>query len=165
MVRLNLKRTKMFNKIILVGHLTRDIELRYTPSGAAIGKSAIAVTRKYSTNDEKREEICFVDITFFGKSAEIANQYLTKGSKLLIEGVLKFEQWTDQNGQSRSKHSISVESMEMLGSKDQNTQQGSNWQNARSQNAPQRKAEPQYSDVPDIDTSDNMEYAEKDIPF
>lgn len=155
----------MFNKIILVGHLTRDIELRYTPSGAAIGKSAIAVTRKYSTNDEKREEICFVDITFFGKSAEIANQYLTKGSKLLIEGVLKFEQWTDQNGQSRSKHSISVESMEMLGSKDQNTQQGSNWQNARSQNAPQRKAEPQYSDVPDIDTSDNMEYAEKDIPF
>jgi len=165
MVRLNLKRTKMFNKIILVGHLTRDIELRYTPSGAAIGKSAIAVTRKYSTNDEKREEICFVDITFCGKSAEIANQYLTKGSKLLIEGVLKFEQWTDQNGQSRSKHSISVESMEMLGSKDQNTQQGSNWQNARSQNAPQRKAEPQYSDVPDIDTSDNMEYAEKDIPF
>ena len=165
MVRLNLKRTKMFNKIILVGHLTRDIELRYSPSGAAIGKSAIAVTRKYSTNGEKREEICFVDITFFGKSAEIANQYLTKGSKLLIEGVLKFEQWTDQNGQSRSKHSISVESMEMLGSKDQNTQQGSNWQNARSQNAPQRKAEPQYSDVPDIDTSDNMEYAEKDIPF
>ena len=155
----------MFNKIILVGHLTRDIELRYSPSGAAIGKSAIAVTRKYSTNGEKREEICFVDITFFGKSAEIANQYLTKGSKLLIEGVLKFEQWTDQNGQSRSKHSISVESMEMLGSKDQNTQQGSNWQNARSQNAPQRKAEPQYSDVPDIDTSDNMEYAEKDIPF
>lgn len=102
----------MFNKIILVGHLTRDIELRYTPSGAAIGKSAIAVTRKYSTNGEKREEICFVDITFFGKSAEIANQYLTKGSKLLIEGVLKFEQWTDQNGQSRSKHSISVESMQ-----------------------------------------------------
>jgi single-strand DNA-binding protein len=155
----------MFNKIILVGHLTRDIELRYTPSGAAIGKSAIAVTRKYSTNGEKREEICFVDITFFGKSAEIANQYLTKGSKLLIEGVLKFEQWTDQNGQPRSKHSVSVESMEMLGSKDQNTQQGSNWQNTRSQNAPQRKTEPQYSDVPNIDTSDNMEYAEKDIPF
>ena len=155
----------MFNKVVLVGNLTRDVELRYVNTGLAVGRSAIAVTRKYSTNGEKREEICFVDITFFGKSAEIANQYLTKGSKLLIEGVLKFEQWTDQNGQSRSKHSISVESMEMLGSKDQNTQQGSNWQNARSQNAPPRKAEPQYSDVPDIDTSDNMEYAEKDIPF
>ena len=155
----------MFNKVVLVGNLTRDVELRYINTGLAVGRSAIAVTRKYSTNGEKREEICFVDITFFGKSAEIANQYLTKGSKLLIEGVLKFEQWTDQNGQSRSKHSISVESMEMLGSKDQNTQQGSNSQNARSQNAPQRQAEPQYSDVPDIDTSDNMEYAEKDIPF
>lgn len=155
----------MFNKVVLVGNLTRDVELRYINTGLAVGRSAIAVTRKYSTNGEKREEICFVDITFFGKSAEIANQYLTKGSKLLIEGVLKFEQWTDQNGQPRSKHSVSVESMEMLGSKDQNTQQGSNWQNTRSQNAPQRKAEPQYSDVPDIDTSDNMEYAEKDIPF
>ncbi len=155
----------MFNKVVLVGNLTRDVELRYINTGLAVGRSAIAVTRKYSTNGEKREEICFVDITFFGKSAEIANQYLTKGSKLLIEGVLKFEQWTDQNGQSRSKHSVSVESMEMLGSKDQNAQQGSNWQNARSQNAPQRKTEPQYSDVPEIDTSDNMEYAEKDIPF
>lgn len=155
----------MFNKVVIVGNLTRDVELRYINTGLAVGRSAIAVTRKYSTNGEKREEICFVDITFFGKSAEIANQYLTKGSKLLIEGVLKFEQWTDQNGQPRSKHSVSVESMEMLGSKDQNTQQGSNWQNTRSQNAPQRKAEPQYSDVPDIDTSDNMEYAEKDIPF
>lgn len=155
----------MFNKVVLVGNLTRDVELRYVNTGLAVGRSAIAVTRKYSTNGEKREEICFVDITFFGKSAEIANQYLTKGSKLLIEGVLKFEQWTDQNGQPRSKHSVSVESMEMLGSKDQNTQQGSNWQNARSQNAPQRKTELQYSDVPDIDTSDNMEYAEKDIPF
>lgn len=155
----------MFNKVVLVGNLTRDVELRYINTGLAVGRSAIAVTRKYSTNGEKREEICFVDITFFGKSAEIANQYLTKGSKLLIEGVLKFEQWTDQNGQPRSKHSVSVESMEMLGSKDQNTQQGSNWQNTRSQNAPQRKTESQYSDVPDIDTSDNMEYAEKDIPF
>jgi single-strand binding protein len=155
----------MFNKVVLVGNLTRDIELRYANTGLAVGRSAIAVTRKYSTNGEKREEICFVDITFFGKSAEIANQYLNKGSKILIEGVLKFEQWTDQNGQPRSKHSVSVESMEMLGSKDQNMQQGNNWQNARPQNAPQRKTEPQYSDVPDIDTSDNMEYPEKDIPF
>ena len=68
----------MFNKIILVGHLTREIELRYTPSGAAIGSCGIAVTRKYTLNGEKREETCFIDITFFGKSAEIANQYLRR---------------------------------------------------------------------------------------
>ena len=109
----------MFNKIVLVGHLTRDIELRYTQSGAAIGSAGIAVTRKYTLNDEKREETCFIDITFFGKQAEIANQYLGKGSKLLVEGRLKFDQWTDNNGQNRSKHTISVENMEMLGGQQQ----------------------------------------------
>lgn len=103
------------NKVVLLGRLVRDIDLCYTPSGAAIGKTAIAVTRKYTLNGEKREETCFIDITFFGKSAEIANQYLSKGSKLAIEGYLKFEQWQDNNGQNRSKHSIAVESMEMLG--------------------------------------------------
>ena len=113
----------MFNRVVLVGNLTRDIELRYTTAGAAIGNSAIAVTRKFNVNGEKREETCFVDITFFGKQAEIANQYLSKGSKLLVEGRLKFDQWTDNNGQNRSKHTISVENMEMLGTS-QNAQQG-----------------------------------------
>lgn len=112
----------MFNKVVLIGNLTRDIEMRYGQSGTAIGSSAIAVTRKFSVNGEKREETCFVDITFFGRQAEVANQYLSKGSKLLIEGRLKFDQWTDQNGQNRSKHSIQVENMEMLG----NNQNGAN---------------------------------------
>lgn len=105
----------MFNKVVLVGNLTRDIELRYLPSGVAIGKTGIAVTRKYSSNGEKKEETCFVDLDFFGKLAEIANQYTHKGSKILVEGRLKFDQWQDQNGQNRSKHSIYVENMEMLG--------------------------------------------------
>ncbi len=112
----------MFNKIVLVGNLTRDIELRYTQGGAAIGSSGIAVTRKYTLNGEKREETCFVDITFFGKQAEIANQYLSKGSKLLVEGRLKFDQWTDNNGQNRSKHTVVVENMEMLGEPKQSNQ-------------------------------------------
>ena len=109
----------MFNRVDLVGNLTRDIELRYTTAGAAIGNSAIAVTRKFNVNGEKREETCFIDITFFGKQAEIANQYLSKGSKLLVEGRLKFDQWTDNNGQNRSKHTIIVENMEMLGGQQQ----------------------------------------------
>ncbi|PCM57686.1 single-stranded DNA-binding protein, partial [Campylobacter sp. BCW_8712] len=70
------------------------------------GASAIAVTRRFTTNGEKREETCFIDISFYGRTAEVANQYLTKGSKVLIEGRLRFEQWSDQNGQNRSKHSI-----------------------------------------------------------
>lgn len=129
----------MFNKVVLVGYLTRGIELRYTTSGSAIGNCAIAVTRKFSVNGEKREETCFIDITFFGKHAEIANQYLSKGSKLLVEGRLKFDQWTDNNGQNRSKHSIAVESMEMLGdaqgggnSQNQGGYGGSSKQNQRS---------------------------------
>ncbi|AQW88286.1 single-stranded DNA binding protein [Campylobacter pinnipediorum subsp. caledonicus] len=114
----------MFNKVVLVGNLTRDIELRYTTTGVAIGNSGIAVTRKFTTNGEKREETCFIDISFFGKQAEIANQYLSKGSKLLVEGRLKLDQWTDSNGQNRSKHSVSVENMEMLGGGNQMQNQG-----------------------------------------
>ena len=126
----------MFNRVVLVGNLTRDIELRYTTAGAAIGNSAIAVTRKFNVNGEKREETCFIDITFFGKQAEIANQYLSKGSKLLVEGRLKFDQWTDNNGQNRSKHTISVENMEMLGGQQQG---GQNQQNSYAQSGMQRQ--------------------------
>ncbi len=107
----------MFNKIILVGNLTRDIELRYSQGGMGIAKTAIATSRKFTSNGEKKEEVCFVDITFFGRSAEVANQYLRKGSKILVEGRLNFDQWVDQNGQKRSKHSVTAETMQMLDSK------------------------------------------------
>lgn len=107
----------MFNKIILAGNLTRDVEIRYSQNGSAIAKTAIATSRKFTANGEKKEEICFVDLTFFGRSAEVANQYLRKGSKVLVEGRLNFEQWTDQNGQKNSKHSIIVETMQMIDSK------------------------------------------------
>lgn len=121
----------MFNKVILVGNLTKNIELRYLSNGgAAVGNTGIAVTRKFTTNGEKREEVCFVDLTFFGRTAEVANQYLSKGSKILVEGRLKFDQWVDNNGQNRSKHSIVVENMEMLGGganqNNQNTQSDDN---------------------------------------
>ncbi len=110
----------MFNKIILVGNLTRDIELRYSQAGMAIAKTAIATSRKFTTNGEKKEEVMFVDVTFFGRSGEVANQYLRKGSKILVEGRLNFEQWVDQNGQKRSKHSVTAETMQMLDSKGDN---------------------------------------------
>nr|DAW75333.1 MAG TPA: Single strand binding protein [Caudoviricetes sp.] len=160
----------MFNKVILVGNLTRGIELRYTLSGSAIGRSAIAVTRKFNVNGEKKEDVCFIDINFFGKSAEIANQYLNKGSKLLIEGVLKFEQWTDKNGQNRSKHSISVESMEMLGSKEGEPQKSNTYQvggTSHQSQGTQRKSEPQYNDVPEIqsDYATYESYESQEIPF
>ena len=153
------------NKIIMIGHLARGIELRYAQSQMAIGKTAIAVTRKYTLNGEKREEICFIDLTFFGKQAEIANQYLGKGSKLAVEGYLKFEQWQDNNGQNRSKHSITVESMEMLGDAKQNNQdyqQGAS-KKPQQQKQPQRQqySEPQY---PEYDR-DEIDDGTNEIPF
>jgi single-strand DNA-binding protein len=147
----------MFNKIILVGNLTRDIELRYSQGGMGIAKTAIATSRKFTSNGEKKEEVCFVDITFFGRSAEVANQYLRKGSKILVEGRLNFEQWVDQNGQKRSKHSVTVETMQMLDSKGDNQGGGYNapsnapmqdnggyQQQANSYNAPQQGQQQGY---------------------
>ncbi|MCF6340504.1 MAG: single-stranded DNA-binding protein [Sulfurimonas sp.] len=138
----------MYNKVILVGNLTRDIELRYSQSGMGIANTAIATSRKFTSNGEKKEEVCFVDITFFARSAEIANQYLRKGSKILVEGRLNFDQWVDQNGQKRSKHSVVVETMQMLDSKSDNQSAGNNYQAPQTQqNQPQQQQayqEPSY---------------------
>ena len=117
----------MYNKIILAGNLTRDIEIRYTQSGSAIGNTAIATSRKFkSATGEQKEEVLFVDLTFFGRTAEIANQYLRKGSKVLVDGRLKLDQWTAQDGSKRSKHSVTVENLQMLGSKDEAAPMGGN---------------------------------------
>ena len=116
-----------FNKVILQGNLTRAPELKYTSGkGTPVTRTGIAVNRISNVNGERREEVCFVDLTFWGRIAEIANQYLQKGSKVLIEGRLVLEQWQDGSGQNRSKHSVTVESMQMLDTKkDQNVSFGS----------------------------------------
>lgn len=108
----------MYNKIIIAGHLSKDIVIRYTQGDTAIGSTAIASTRKFKSADgTQKEEVLFVDVTFFGRTAEVANQYLRKGSKVLLDGRLKLDQWTDKQGQKRSKHSVSVENLTMLDSK------------------------------------------------
>ena len=120
MKKMIIQRVYMFNKIILVGNLTRDIEVRFTASSLAIGNTGIATNKKFKNQmGEEKEEVMFIDITFFGRTAEIANQYLKKGSKILVEGRLKLDQWTDKSGQKRSKHSLVVESMKMLGGREE----------------------------------------------
>ena len=114
----------MYNKITLLGNLTRDIELTYSQAGTAIAKTAIATSRKFTSNGEKKEEVMFIDLTFFGRTGEVANQYLRKGSKILVEGRVQFDQWVDQNGGKRSKHSVIVESMQMLDTKQDGAQNG-----------------------------------------
>ena len=108
----------MYNKVVLVGNLTRDVEIKYSQSGSAIGSVGIATSRKWkSQTGEQKDEVMFIDLTFFGRTAEIANQYLRKGSKVLVDGRLVFQQWTAQDGSKRSKHAITVESLKMLDSK------------------------------------------------
>jgi len=108
----------MYNKVVLVGNLTRDVEIRYSQSGSAVGNVGIATSRKWkSQTGEQKEEVMFIDLTFFGRTAEIANQYLRKGSKVLVDGRLTLQQWTAQDGSKRSKHVITVENLQMLDSK------------------------------------------------
>ena len=129
----------MFNKVIMVGNLTRNIELKYLPSGSATAKSAIATSYKYkSTTGEQKDEVCFLDFNIFGRSAEVANQYLKKGSKVLLEGRLVFEQWTDSSGGTRNKHSLRVDAMKMLG--DNNIQIESNKEYEKPEQAKQYEA-------------------------
>jgi len=107
-----------FNKVILVGNLTRDPELRYTPKGTAIAKIGIAVNRVW-TNEagEKKEEVTFVDVDIFGRTAENVGQYMRKGRPILIEGRLRLDQWDDkQTGQKKSKLGVVAETVQFLGS-------------------------------------------------
>src|SRR4029077_9731878 len=108
-----------FNKVILLGNLTRDPEIRYTPKGSAVCDLGLAVNRQYSLeNGEKREEVTFVDVVLWARLAEIAGEYLKKGRPVLIEGRLQLDSWDDkQSGQKRSKLRVIGETMQLLGSR------------------------------------------------
>ena len=107
-----------FNKVILVGNLTRDPELRYTPKGMAIAKVGMAVSRRWkSETGELKEETTFVDVDVFGRTAENVAQYMRNGRPMLIEGRLRLDQWDDkQTGQKRSKLGVVAETVQFLGS-------------------------------------------------
>ncbi len=139
----------MFSKVIMLGNLTRDCELRYLPNGGAVCTTGLATNRKFKKQDGSQgEEVCFIDITFFGRTAEVANQYLSRGKKVLVEGRLKLDQWTDQQGVKRSKHSIAVESLQMLDTRSQEPQNQQHQPN---------NAQPLPDYVPDIN--------DEEIPF
>lgn len=107
-----------FNKVMLMGNLTRDPELRYTPKGTAIAKLGLAINRHW-TNEagDKKEEVTFVDVDVFGRTAENCGQYLRKGRPVFVEGRLKLDQWDDkQTGQKRSRLGVVAETVQFLGS-------------------------------------------------
>ena len=109
-----------FNKVMLMGNLTRDPEIRYTPKGTAVCEIGLAINRYFSgENGDKREETTFVDVTLWGRHAEIAQEYLKKGRPVFIEGRLQLDTWDDKtSGQKRSKLRVVAESMQLIGSRD-----------------------------------------------
>ena len=109
-----------FNKVILVGNLTRDPQVRYTPGGMAVSDIGLAVNHSWTDKgtNQRKEEVTFVDVTLWGRTAEIAGEYLAKGRQVLIEGRLQLDQWDDkESGQKRSKLKVVAEGMTMLGNR------------------------------------------------
>ncbi len=109
-----------FNKVILIGNLTRDPQVRYTPGGMAVSDVGLAVNRTWfdKQTNQKKEDVTFVDVTLWGRTAEIAGEYLAKGKQVLIEGRLQLDSWDDkETGQKRSKLKVIGENMTMLGSR------------------------------------------------
>jgi single-strand DNA-binding protein len=110
-----------FNKVLLIGNLTRDPELKHTPSNQAVATIGLAVNRNFTTKDgEKREETTFVDCEAWGRQAEVMSQYLSKGRPVMIEGRLKLDQWQDKDGNNRSKLRVVVENFQFLGGRGEN---------------------------------------------
>ena len=151
-----------FNRVILIGNLTRDPQLSYLPSQAAVVEFGLATNRKWTAQDGTQgQETCFVDCQMFGKRAEVINKYLHKGDPLFVEGRLKFDSWQGQDGTKRSKLRVFVENFEFIGGRREGGQQGGQQGGgARQQQQPtQNNAAPaQDFDSPPFSPTD-------DIPF
>lgn len=159
-----------FNRVILLGNLTRDPQLRYLPSQMAVVDFGLAVNHKFRTkNGEDREEVMFIDCSAFGRQAEVINQYCTKGRPLLVEGRLKFDTWEDkQGGGKRSKHAVVVENFQLLGGRGDGGGPGGGGENqSRPARGPARGSQggPPSQSEPEQSFPDEAQFKEDDIPF
>jgi single-strand DNA-binding protein len=149
-----------FNRVILMGNLTRDPELRYIPSGTAVTEIGLAVNdRRKNAAGEWVEETTFVDVTLWSRTAEIASEYLTKGSSVLIEGRLKLDTWEANDGQKRSKLRVVGEKMQMLGARGEKSGGGG----GRPAGARPARQQMDADDGPPVGSY--SEPTEDDIPF
>ena len=165
-----------YNRVILVGNLTRDPQLTYTPSQTAVVDFGIAVNRNWTDqNNQKREEVCFVDVRAFGKQAETINHYLSKGRQILVEGRLQYQQWQAQDGSKRSKHIVVIENFQFLGGGQQGqsapgTEAGAPARPPMRTRAPQpmpqtNEVPPDAVPAPEEDVPQQQAGSEDDIPF
>lgn len=103
-----------FNKVILIGNLTKNPEVRYTPSGTPVTSFGLAVNRRFRQASDLKEEVCYIDVVVFGKQAEHCGQYLSKGSGVIVDGRLQQRRWETEDGQKRSKHEVVAQSVTFL---------------------------------------------------
>ncbi len=153
------------NKVMLMGNLTRDPEIKYTPKGTAIAAFGIAVNRVFTPSDggERREEVTFIDLEAWGRTAEVIGEYFKKGRPIFIEGRLKLDQWDDkQTGKKMSKLRVVVESFEFLGSREGGGGEGGAPSGERSSAPPQRRA-PAAAPRPPADP--DLDVQADDVPF
>jgi single-strand DNA-binding protein len=154
-----------YNKVILIGNLTRDPELRYTPSGRAIAKLGLALNRSWKTETgETREEVTFVDVDAFGRQAEVLGQYLRKGRPVMVEGRLKLDQWDDkQTGQKRSRMGVVLESFQFLDSGGNRSEGDGNGGGYATTPPPANQNPAPHTQRPAPD--DSMPMDDDDVPF
>jgi single-strand DNA-binding protein len=108
-----------YNRVILLGNMTRDPQLRYLPSNTAVCEFGMAMNRRWRDRDgNQKEEVCFVDVSAFGRQGETINQYMSKGRPIMIEGHLRFDSWTGQDGQKRSKLSVVCDNFQFVGGRE-----------------------------------------------
>jgi single-strand DNA-binding protein len=153
-----------FNKVILMGNLTRDPETRVTASGLTICKLGLATSRVFSTKDgERREETTFVDIDAFGKQAEVITKYMRKGRPLMVEGRLKLDQWETNDGQKRSKLGVVLENFQFIGGRDDSDSGGGSGNSGgyEQSSPPKRESKP----AENKDFSADGDTLDEDVPF
>ncbi|NNE90592.1 MAG: single-stranded DNA-binding protein [Verrucomicrobiales bacterium] len=164
------------NKVMLIGNLTRDPEVRYTPKGTAVTDIGVACNRSYTTDTgERREDVTFIDVTLWGRSAELVGQYMKKGRPIYIEGRLQMDSWEDKNtGQKRSKLKVVGENFQFLGGREDGGGGGGGGQYQQppqDQNSQQASPPPQQQQAPppqqsgDGGASQHSGEDEDDIPF
>ena len=148
------------NKVFLMGNLTRDVELKFTPSNQPVATFGLAMNRRYKTKDgENREETTFVDCEAWARTAEVMNEYLAKGRPVFIEGRLKLDQWQDKEGNKRSKLRVVVENFQFVDSRG-----GAGGGGGRA-SAPEQMASANASSAASPDSGQHKPVSEDDIPF
>ena len=154
-----------YNRVILMGNLTRDPELKFLPSGSSVANFGIAMSERYTDRQsgEQKENVCFVDVEAWGRQAEVVNEYLTKGSPIFIEGSLKFDSWEAEDGTKRNKLRVRAFRIQLIGGRRDGDEMGGDYAEAQPAAAP--TGPDSYQEAPAPEAPSTSSATEDDIPF